>query len=107
MAAEFDILNDFLRRFAPPGPAEEVSGRDAGGSEITGPGAGGAVPAEVVEQMRRLARGECPPEERLTLCRLLDEHREWIGQLASIVRSLATNGTPSGSPPSLPPPAEC
>ncbi len=103
MAAEFDILNHFLQRFAPPSSAEEVSGREAIGPGFAKPGAGSAVPAEIIEQMRRLARGECPPEERLTLCRLLDEHREWIGQLASIVRALAANGTPAEPPP----PAEC
>ncbi len=91
MTAGFDIISDFLRRFEPPAAeAVEVSGR--------GVESGAApMPAEVEEQMRRFARGECPPEERLTLCGLLDERREWIGQLAAIVRGLSPGEPPRTS----------
>lgn len=90
MTAGFDIISDFLRRFEPS--AAEVSGRGVKAEAAT-------MPVEIEAQIRRFARGECLPEERVTLCGLLDEHREWIGQLAAIVRGLSP-----GEPPSSPPP---
>ncbi|MBV9657105.1 MAG: hypothetical protein JO295_03240 [Verrucomicrobia bacterium] len=89
MAADFDIISAFLLRFE---PADEVIGRGLEPDDARAPA------AEIEDKLQRFARGECSPEERLSLCRLLDERREWLDLLAGIVRGLPAAA--GGSPPS-------
>jgi hypothetical protein len=72
MANEFEILAGFLSKFA-----DEVEGRELQD-----------LPRNVQTQLRELARGTLPEDERLQLFSVLKENPAWIGQLAEEVKAL-------------------
>lgn len=72
MANEFEILAGFLAKFG-----DEVEGRELQD-----------LPRNVQAQLKDLARGTLPENERSQLFSLLNENPAWIGQLAEEVKAL-------------------
>jgi hypothetical protein len=77
MPSTFEILTSFLSRFG-----DEVEGRESS-----------SPPPELAAQLRDFARGRLPAAEQEKVIHLLNEHPEWVAQLAAEAKALRDPGT--------------